>query len=96
MGLFKTYGQFIQEAYEIDPDLEDIRYYRGSILQFKNYWERKMKVPFNPHDKVEYEYPHKRTEEDKSLPYQDFINGESNLVKYLNKNRKKGIGHSEG
>ena len=90
MGIFRSYGEFIGEAYIIDPDLEDIRYYRGSIKQFRDFWERKMKVPFNPHGKVEYTYPVKRTEDDKSLPYQDFVNGESSLVKNALKNRKSG------
>lgn len=83
-------NKYINEDNYIDKDLEDIRYYRGSILQFKNYWERKMKVPFNPHGEVDYKYPNSRKEEDKSLPYQDFINSESPLVKYNLKNRRKG------
>ena len=91
MGYFKKYSQFISEAYIVDPDLEDIRHFHGSIQQFKDFWERKMKVSFNPRTKVEYQYPTKRTEEDKSLPYQDFINGNSEQVKYLLKNRKRGI-----
>lgn len=86
-----SYNQFIKEATEIDPDLEDIRYYRGSFKQFKDFWERKTKTDFNPHGKVDYKYPVERTEEDKSLPYQDFINGNSEQVKFYLKTRKKGI-----
>ena len=74
----------------IDKDLEDIRYYRGSILQFKDFWERKTGTKFNPHGEVNYEYPNSRKEEDKSLPYQDFVNGESPVVKHNLKTRKKG------
>ena len=91
MSYFKTYGQFINEAYIVDPDLEDIRHFRGSIQQFKDFWERKMKVSFNPRTKVEYQYPTKRTEEDNSLPYQDFQNGNSTMVKYFKDTRKRGI-----
>jgi hypothetical protein len=95
MKYIKTFEQFIEdkvlESSTIDPDLEDIRYYRGSILQFKDYWERKMNVKFNPHGEVEYKYPKERKEKDASLPYQDFVNGESSTVKYNLKNRKRGI-----
>ena len=90
MEYFKTFDNFIRESSTIDPDLEDIRFFRGSILQFKDYWERKMSK-FNPHGKVEYKYPHKRSEEDASLPYQDFTNGKSSTVKHNLKNRKRGI-----
>jgi hypothetical protein len=83
-------NEYLGEDNYIDKDLEDIRYYRGSIVQFKDYWEKKMKQSINPHGKVEYKYPKERTEDDKSLPYQDFINGESPLVKYNLKTRRKG------
>ena len=97
MKHIKTYDEYIAEKVEQeileaalqDPDLEDIRHFRGSILQFKQYWERKMSKPFNPHGKVQYKYPNEREEEDKSLPYQDFVNGESSMVQYSLKNRKK-------
>jgi hypothetical protein len=95
MKYIKTFEQYIEdtilESSTIDPDLEDIRYFRGSILQFKDYWERKMNVKFNPHGEVKYKYPAERTETDKSLPYQDFVNGESSNVKYSLNNRKRGI-----
>ena len=87
MKFFK-YIHFIGEATEIDKDLEDIRYYRGSFKQFKDFWERKTNTAFNQHGKVSYKYPIEREEEDNSLPYQDFINGESNQVKYYQKTRK--------
>ena len=93
MQYIKTFKQFINEAEIIDKDLEDIRFFRGSFLQFKDLWERKMNVPFNPHGEVEYEYPVKRKEQDASLPYQDFINGKSSLVKHNMETRKKGNKH---
>lgn len=79
----------IDEKNYIDKDLEDIRHYKGSLLQFKNFWEKKMKVNFNPHQTVNYKYPQQREEDDNSIPYQDFINGSSDLVKYILKTRKK-------
>lgn len=91
----KRYSDIVSESKQlhednyIDKDLEDIRYYRGSVLQFKDYWEKKM-GKFNPHGEVDYKYPTPRKEDDKSLPYQDFINGESPLVKYNLKTRRKG------
>ena len=88
---FYNYSYFINEDTEIDPDLEDIRYFRGSFKQFKDFWERKTNTKFNPRDKVEYEYPVKRTEKDNSIPYQDYMNGNSAQVKYLLKTRKNGI-----
>ena len=91
MKYIKTYGEFLNEAEIIDPDLEDIRHFKGSILQFKDFWERKMKVPFNPHGEVTYKYPVERKEQDKSLPYQDFENGESSVVKHSLETRKKGL-----
>ena len=92
MEYFKTFEEYLVESKTIDTDLEDIRHYRGSILQWKEYWERKMDVPFNPHGTVDYKYPEKRSEEDKSLPYQDFTNGTSNVVQYNLKTRKKSKG----
>jgi hypothetical protein len=95
----KTYENYIEEKIQKeinesaiqDPDLEDFRYFRGSILQFKQYWERKMSKPFNPHGTVHYKYPKERKEEDKSLPYQDFVNGTSSMVQYNLNNRKKSL-----
>lgn len=95
MKYVKTFEQYlndkVMESSTIDPELEDIRHFRGSILQFKDFWERRMNVDFNPHGDVDYKYPTERTESDASLPYQDFVNGESSLVKYNLKNRKRGI-----
>ena len=87
---FHKYKDFLNESEFIDPDLEDIRHFRGSVLQFKDYWERKMKVPFNPHGRVTYKYPEEREEDDQSLPYQDFANGEGNVVKHNLATRKRG------
>ncbi len=97
MKYIKTFEEYlvesemIKEAEIVDPDLEDIRYFRGSILQFKDFWERKMGVPFNPHGEVEYKYPKERKEDDKSLPYQDFINGKSPLVQHSLDTRRRGL-----
>ena len=90
MSYFKSFEQFMNEASEIDPDLEDIRFFRGSVQQFNDFWERKIKGSINPHGKVKYKYPYERTEDDNSLPYQDFVNGKSLKTSYTKANRKKG------
>ncbi len=92
MKIHKRYNDILSENEYIDKDLEDIRHFKGSILQFKDYWERKMGVKFNPHGEVNYQYPNKRTEDDESLPYQDFTNGKSSVVKHNLENRKRGLG----
>lgn len=89
---FYKYSKFINEDTEIDLDLEDIRYFKGSVQQFNNYWKKKANSNLNPHKNMEYEYPVKRKEIDDSLPYQDFINGKSPQVKYFLKTRKQGNG----
>lgn len=104
MKYIKTYEQYINEKVQEeihesavqDPDLEDFRHYRGSILQFKQYWERKMSKPFNPHGTVQYKYPKEREESDASLPYQDFVNGTSSLVQHNLKTRKQSWTNEEG
>ena len=89
MKFFK-YKDIISEATEIDKDLEDIRYFKGSIQQFNDFWQKKIETSINPHGDVDYIYPVSRKEKDNSLPYQDFQNGESDKVKYYVKTRKKG------
>lgn len=89
MLYFKTLQEHVNESAIQHPDLEDIRYYRGSVLQFVQYMERKIDKSLNPHGNVNYKYPKKRSEKDKSLPYQDYINGNSELVKYKLKHRKQ-------
>ena len=91
MKFFK-YNKFINESTEVDPDLEDIRYFRGSVQQFNDFWKKKANSNLNPHKDMEYEYPIKRKEKDASIPYQDFINGESQQVKYYLKTRRQSNG----
>ena len=90
MKFIESYSVFesdIKPSSEQDPNLEDFRFYRGSVLQFKQYWDKKSGI--SAKRKFEYEYPHKYTEDDKSLPYQDFANGESALVKSNMATRRK-------
>jgi hypothetical protein len=76
---YELFEKMLKGSSEQDPNLEDIRHFKGSLLQFKQYWDKKAGTP--AHRKVDYEYPVKRTSHDKSLPYQDFADGESALVK---------------
>ena len=94
MKFIESYAIFekaVQSSSEQDPNLEDIRHFRGSVLQFKEYWDKK--IGGKTDNKVEYQYPTKHTIDDKSLPYQDFANGESALVKANMATRRK---HTEG
>ena len=84
---YALFEKMLQGSSEQDPNLEDIRHYKGSLLQFKKYWDKKAGTSANK--KVKYEYPVKRTAQDKSLPYQDFADGESALVKRNMETRRK-------
>jgi hypothetical protein len=90
MKFIESYAVFeknVQPSAEQDPNLEDIRYFRGSVLQFKQYWDKK--IGQSTSKKVEYLYPTPHTVDDKSLPYQDFANGDSALVKANMATRRK-------
>ena len=90
MKFIESYAVFekaVQPSAEQDPNLEDIRYFRGSVLQFKEYWDKK--IGQSATKKVDYLYPTPHSVEDKSLPYQDFANGESALVKRNMETRRK-------
>lgn len=84
---FALFQKMLKESIEHDPNLEDFRHFRGSLLQFKQYWDKKSGKPANR--KIDYEYPIKRKANDRSLPYQDFANGESALVKKNMETRRK-------
>jgi len=81
-----------------NKDLEDIRFFRGSIKQFNDYLAKKIKEEGgepNPYKDIKYVHPTDREEKEGDFTsYQDFANGESGLSKYLNKNRKSGSGDS--
>ena len=51
--------------------LKKIRYYQGDWKDFENYWKNRG-ISLNPYDEVDYEYPKKKTEKDKSIPRQTF------------------------
>jgi len=76
---YALFEQAVKPSSEQDPNLEDFRFFRGSALQFKEYWDKKAEMDATRD--VEYQYPALHKVKDKSLPYQDFANGESALVK---------------
>jgi len=84
---YAVFEQTVKPSSDIDPTLDDIRYFRGSALQFKEYWDKR--IGQSASKKVDYQYPTPHSVEDKSLPYQDFANGESALVKRNMETRRK-------
>ena len=62
------------------PELERIRKFKGSVKDMMS-WLEDQGVETNPYkDTIMVNGPHKG-EKDKSLPYQDFQNGKSDLIK---------------
>lgn len=99
MKYIKTFESFKAELVSekrssdtIDSDLEDIRHYKSSVLQFKQYWDQKIGRDSNPHGTINYKYPSQYKELDRSMPYQDFTNAKSALVKRNLKTRRKSKG----
>ena len=90
MKYIQSYALFennVEPSSEQDPNLEDIRFFRGSALQFKEYWDKKAGMDATRDVEYQYPYPHKAN--DKSLPYQDFANGDSAFVKSNMQTRRK-------
>jgi hypothetical protein len=81
-----------------NQDLEDIRFFRGSIKQWNEYLAKKIKDEGgepNPYKNMKYIHPTTREEnEGDFISYQDFANGETSLSNHLNKNRKQSSGDS--
>ena len=81
----KLFEQFInekiQENFATDnPELERIRMFTGTVQDLDDWLKSKIGET-NPYkDTIMVNGPH-RGQKDKSLPYQDFQNGESDLVK---------------
>ena len=84
---FALFEKAVEPSADQDPDLVDFRFYRGSALQFKEYWDRK--AGLEPTRKISYQYPVTHEVDDKSLPYQDFANGESSVVKSNMETRRR-------
>jgi hypothetical protein len=84
---YALFEKMVKASNVQDPNLEDIRHYKGSLLQFKQYWDKKSGMSSSK--KVNYEYPVKHSIDDRSLPYQDFANGKSALVKTNMETRRR-------
>ena len=54
-----------------DPDLETIRYYRGTWENFFDYW-KKRGVETDPYKGTQMLYPTVKTQKEATLPIQDF------------------------
>lgn len=81
-----------------NKDLEDIRFFRGSLKQWNEYLAKKIKEEGgepNPNKNMKYVTPITREEaEDDFISYQDFINGKSLYAKQMNMIRRQS--HSDG
>jgi hypothetical protein len=69
-----------------NPELERIRLFGGSVKDMHTWMAKKLKEQgmdseTNPYKDVQMVNGPQRGQKDKSLPYQDFQNGESDLVK---------------
>lgn len=76
MKYLKLFEDFAKD----EPELERIRQFKGSVKDMMKWLEDKG-VETNPYkETIMVNGPH-QGEKDKSLPYQDFQNGESDLIK---------------
>lgn len=74
------YLQLFEDFATDHPELERIRQFKGSVKDMMS-WLEDQGVETNPYkDTIMVNGPHKE-EKDKSLPYQDFQNGKSDLIK---------------
>tara|TARA_Y100000287_G_scaffold121505_1_gene97828 strand:- start:18 stop:272 length:255 start_codon:yes stop_codon:yes gene_type:complete len=74
------YLQLFEDFAKDEPGLEKIRHFKGSIQDLDD-WLRSKVGETNPYkDTIMVNGPHVG-QKDKSLPYQDFQNGESDLIK---------------
>ena len=82
MRYIKLFEDFASD----NPDLERSRQFQGSVEDLHTWMSRKAKETghsgeTNPYkDTIMVNGPHKE-EKDKSMPYQDFQNGKSDLIK---------------
>ena len=74
------YLQLFEDFATDHPELERIRQFKGSVKDLMT-WLEDQGVETNPYkDTIMVNGPHVG-QKDKSLPYQDFQNGESDLIK---------------
>ena len=74
------YLQLFEDFATDHPELERIRQFKGSVKDMMQ-WLEDQGVETNPYkDTIMVNGPHVG-QKDKSLPYQDFQNGESDLIK---------------
>lgn len=74
------YLQLFEDFAADHPELERIRQFKGSVKDMMA-WLEDQGIETNPYkDTIMVNGPH-QGERDKSLPYQDFQNGESDLIK---------------
>ena len=104
MKHLKSYIKFLNESVPADfgaenttppvnDDLEDIRFYRGSVAQINDWLNKKLEdqnKTWNPYAEMNYEYPIKRNEKDDSMGYQDYKHGRDSHPENAKVTRRRG------
>jgi hypothetical protein len=70
--MLKSFELFIQENLDSDETLQDIRHFKGSFKEFKDWFDKKAGANTNAYDDVEFEYPVKRKAYNTQPVYQTF------------------------
>jgi hypothetical protein len=83
---YKDGRKVLEDWASENPELDRIRYFKGSVDDMHTWMKKKLKEQgmepeTNPYRDVEMVNGPQQGQKDKSLPYQDFQNGESDLVK---------------
>ena len=77
----------------VDNDLEDIRYFKGSVAQMNDWLNKKLESQgktWNPYADMKYKHPVNRNEKDDSLGYQDYKHGKDTHPENAKATRKRG------
>ena len=77
----------------VNDDLEDIRYFRGSVAQINDWLNKKLEgqgKTWNPYADMNYKYPVERSEKDNSIGYQDYKHGKDTHPENALSTRRRG------
>lgn len=68
----KTFKLFISEDLNQDKTLQDIRHFKGTFKEFKDWFDQRAGGNTNAYDDVDYEYPIKRKATNTQPVYQGY------------------------
>jgi hypothetical protein len=80
MKHLKIFEEFRADLKDEDKRLQKIRHFQGSVQDLDDWLKDKIGET-NPYKDVTMTNGPHKGQKDKSLPYQDFQNGDSNLIK---------------